>query len=228
MRNSSSGNEDRGNLERLGENAGAMAGRAADFGMEVSGALFRSAAEMLGGWWSTDAPGRAAGAWTDDAERSCQSHFQANAGGGGAAGATQATHAAPKSQHAAMQSAGEVASDSGGGGVGFDAAARVGETQMSGSAHADTPARGSSAAQREGATSMQSATDGFERARPGYQLGYVARQNPAYRGRSFSEVEPELQRVWESRSRTEGGASGSSSTWPEVRGFVDFAYQQGE
>jgi hypothetical protein len=92
---------------------------------------------------------------------------------------------------------------------------------VSGSAHLDTSSN------RERASSVDSATDGFERARPGYQLGYVARQNPAYRGRSFSEVEPELQRVWESRSKTHGSPAGSTSSWPEVRGFVDFAYQQG-
>ena len=258
MRDSTSGNDDRGNIERLGESAGAMAGRAADFGMEVTGALFRSAAEMLGGWWSSDAPRQAAGAWSDQAERSCRSHFQSNGarsgssdGGGssssgmhasgsvggvsgsmsasgstGGAGATGAV--TPKSQHAAMQSAGELATDtgaagsrSGASGVAFDASAKVGDTKMSGSAHAG----GSSI---EGAMSMDRASDGFEHARPGYQLGYVARRNPAYQGRSFGEIEPELQRVWESRAKTEGSGSASGSSWPEVRGFVDFAYQQGE
>lgn len=38
-----------GDLERIGAKAGQAAGRAADFGVEVSGALFRSAAEVLGG-----------------------------------------------------------------------------------------------------------------------------------------------------------------------------------
>ena len=286
MQNSGSGN-DRGNMERMGESAGAMAGRAADFGMEVTGALFRSAAQMFGGWWSSDEPRQAAGAWSDQAESRCRSHFQSNARGsagsgsasggmhasgsvGGASGsvaaggAAQSSNVAPKSQHAAMQSAGEVATDtgsgSGTGGIGFDASARIGDTKLSGSAHVDAQSSnrqssqpsssgsagamasdssaggGVSAAGRaqvggssmEGAMSMDSATDGFEHARPGYQLGYIARRNPSYQGRSFNEIEPELQRIWESRAQTEGGSTGSRSSWPEVRGFVDFAYQQGE
>ena len=276
----SSNTDNRGNMERMGESAGAMAGRAADFGMEVTGALFRSAAEMLGGWWSSDAPRQAAGGWNDQAESRCRSHYQSNAGSSGgsnasggmhasgsvggasasmsAGGSAQSANVAPKSQHAAMQSAGEMSTDtgSGSGGVGFDASAQVGGTRVSGSAHLDAQSSnrqgagsttaasgagsasggGMSAAGRaqaggasmEGAVSMDSASDGFAHARPGYQLGYVARQNPAYKGRTFRDIEPELQRVWESRAKTEGGSTGSSSSWPEVRGFVDFAYQQGE
>ena len=201
MRDSSTGSDDRGNLERLGESAGSMAGRAADFGMEVSGALFKSAAEMLGGWWSSDAP-REAATWTDRNERSCRTHYEASAASG-TAGATQATHAAPKSPRGAMQSAG-LSTTTNEGEVALTGSATIGDTTVPGGA----------------------ATDGFERVRAGYQLGYVARQNPAYRGRSFSEVEPDLQRVWESRSKTQGSGSSSTSSWPEVRGFVDFAYQQ--
>ena len=255
MRTSNGGTEDRGNMERVGESVGAMAGRAADWGMEMSGALFRSAAEMLGGWWSSDAPRQAATAWTDRAEQSCRSHFQTAAtgsvgdrgtsasggmsasgsaggvsgsmtAGGTTSGATQATHAAPKSQHAAMQSAGEVETDTGrsatgAGGAHVAGSAQIGDTKVSGSAKLDTSSN------RERSSSPDSATDGFERARPGYQLGYVARQNPAYKGRNFNEIEPELRKVWESRARTEGNTGGSGS-WPEVRGFVDFAYQQGD
>ena len=55
MRDSTGSGDERGNLERMGGATGALAGRAADFGMEVTGALFRSASEMLGGWWSSDA-----------------------------------------------------------------------------------------------------------------------------------------------------------------------------
>ena len=252
MRNTDGGTNDRGNMERVGESVGAMAGRAADFGMEVSGALFRSAADMLGGWWSSDEPSQAATSWGDRAERNCRTHYQTAASGSvgdasgsvgsasgsagsvsggmsasGSAGATQATHAAPKSQHAAMQSAGEVTTDTGGSavegaGTQLGASARIGDTELSGSANIES-ARG-----RERASSPESATDGFERARPGYQLGYVARQNPAYKGRSFNEIEPELRKVWESGARTEGNTGDSTGSWPEVRGFVDFAYQQGD
>lgn len=228
MRDSDSGTQDRGSMERVGESVGAMAGRAADWGMEMSGALFRSAAEMLGGWWSSDAPLQAATVWSDRAEQSCRSHYQTAATGsaGGSTGATQATHAAPKSQHAAMQSAGEIETDTGrsatGGGARLDASAKIGETRVSGGANLHTSQN------RERTTSPESATDGFERARPGYQLGYVARQNPDYSGRSFNDIEPELRKVWESRARTEGSTGGSGSSWPDVRGFVDFAYQQGD
>lgn len=202
MRDTNTGNDERGNMERLGESAGSMAGRAADFGMEMTGAFFRSAAEMLGGWWSSEEPGQAADSWNDTTERSCRTHYQASAGVGASdvgtgspgLGATQATNAAPKSTHASMEA------NTGTGGVG----------------------RNSGGARFE----ASEASDGFERAKPGYQLGYVARRNPAYRNRSFSEVEPELKRVWETRAKTEGGTSGSTSSWPEVRGFVDFAYQQ--
>ncbi len=234
MNNSNSGSDDRGNLEKLGGAAGAMAGRAADFGMEVSGAIFKSAAEMLGGWWSSDEPRQAAGAWNEQ-ENNYRSHFQASAGSSSGTGATSGVRAsgsvggvsgsvsaggstgdssgstgvAPKSQHGAMQTAGKLTTAEDGSGAYATGGAQIGDTRV------------------EGALSMDSASDGFARARPGYQLGYVARQNPAYRGRSFTEVEPELRKVWESRAKTEGGSSSSSSSWPEVRGFVDFAYQQG-
>ena len=249
MRDSSTGGNDRGNMERMGESAGALAGRAADFGMEVTGALFRSAAQMLGGWWSSDAPQQAAGSWSN-AEDRCRNHYQSSARGasgtsgstgsttasgstGGAAGgmhasgsvggvsgsvsvggstggADDATNVAPKSSRGAMQTAGQMTTATDGSGA-FETsgAAQIGDTRV------------------EGSMSMDSATDGFESARPGYQFGYVARQNPAYKGRSFSEVEPELRKVWESRAQTQGSAYGSSSSWPEVRGYVDFAYQQG-
>jgi hypothetical protein len=213
MRDSSTDGNDRGNLERMGESAGALAGRAADFGMEVSGALFKSAAQMLGGWWSSDAPQQAAGSWTG-AEGRCRTHYQASASGAtsgaGTTGSTDAADVAPKSSKGAMQTAGQLTTATDGSGA-FEtsAAAQVGDARV------------------EGSMSLDSASDGFERARPGYQLGHVARQNPAYKGRSFTEVEPELRKVWESRAQTQGSAYDSSSSWPEVRGYVDFAYQQG-
>ena len=224
MTDRNSGSDDRSTLEKAGESAGAMAGRAADFGLEVTGAFVRSAAEVLGGWWSTDEPTRVAGSWNDNAEQNFRTHFQAAGAAEGpsvGAGATQATHAAPKSKSAAMKADVEVGPTSGSAsGTGTTPSGAVGiETFDDG--------RVSAAAQ------FDSASDGFARARPGYQLGYVAKRNPAYRNRSFSEVEPELKRVWESRAKTisnspnaEGGTDGSTSSWPEVRGFVDFAFQQ--
>jgi hypothetical protein len=59
----------------------------------------------------------------------------------------------------------------------------------------------------------------YESTRPLYQFGFVARQNPSYRGRSFNEVEPELRSAWESAS------SGRSRDWNEVRDYVGFSYR---
>jgi hypothetical protein len=58
----------------------------------------------------------------------------------------------------------------------------------------------------------------YDEVRPLYQFGHVAGQNPNYRGRDFSEVEPELRRAW-SRESTD-----THGDWPEVRGFVGFGY----
>lgn len=93
---------------------------------------------------------------------------------------------------------------------------------------------GSVSAEAEG--DLQTANDSdttssYERARPYYQLGHTARQNPEYESRNFEDVEPDLRRVAES------GASGSGAggeapeggdEWPEVRGYVEFGYEQGE
>lgn len=40
------------------------------------------------------------------------------------------------------------------------------------------------------------ATRPWEEVRHGYQLGYLAGQNPAYRERAFEEIEPELRAAW--------------------------------
>jgi hypothetical protein len=54
--------------------------------------------------------------------------------------------------------------------------------------------------------------------RPLYQLGHMAGQNPDYEGRSFQEVEPDLQRAWDAEPRDRHG------DWPEVRGYVGFGF----
>jgi hypothetical protein len=59
----------------------------------------------------------------------------------------------------------------------------------------------------------------YETSRPFYQMGHVARHNPDYRGRSFSEVEPDLQRQWES------GPGRQHGTWPEVRDYVGYSFE---
>lgn len=58
----------------------------------------------------------------------------------------------------------------------------------------------------------------YDEARPAYQLGYLASQNPDYRGRSFDEIEPDLRRGWDKDVETRYGA------WNDVRDTVRGAY----
>jgi hypothetical protein len=58
----------------------------------------------------------------------------------------------------------------------------------------------------------------YDSARPLYQFGHVAGQNPDYQGRSFEEVEPELRGAWREEHSERFGE------WPEVRGYVGFGY----
>lgn len=62
----------------------------------------------------------------------------------------------------------------------------------------------------------------FSRARPAYEYGYGAGSNPEYRGRRFSDVEPDLRRGWT------GDAARSSGDWDAVRGFVGDAYARAQ
>lgn len=58
----------------------------------------------------------------------------------------------------------------------------------------------------------------YEGVRTAYFLGHVARHNPAYRGRRFEEVEPELACAWTPElARTHG-------EWQRVRTFVREGY----
>lgn len=58
----------------------------------------------------------------------------------------------------------------------------------------------------------------YSSARTQYQFGHVARQNPGYQGKSFREVEPELERAWAEAGRERFGE------WPNVRDRVEFGY----
>jgi hypothetical protein len=58
----------------------------------------------------------------------------------------------------------------------------------------------------------------YESTRPLYQFGHVAGQNPDYQGRSFQEVEPELQKAWGDDQSNRYGE------WPTVRGYVGFGF----
>lgn len=58
----------------------------------------------------------------------------------------------------------------------------------------------------------------YDEARPLYQLGHVAAQNPDYAGRSFADVEPDLRRGWSAAMEQQYGS------WDNVRGTVESAY----
>lgn len=60
----------------------------------------------------------------------------------------------------------------------------------------------------------------YDSVSPAYQLGHIAAQNPDYRGRSFADVEPDLQRGWIS------AASKGHGDWNSVRGYAQDAYER--
>ncbi len=69
--------------------------------------------------------------------------------------------------------------------------------------------------------SQQSESGGrtsYDDARPFYELGYVAAQNPEYSGKPFDEIEPSLRRGWNSDLEQQYGS------WNDVRGWVSDAY----
>jgi hypothetical protein len=67
-----------------------------------------------------------------------------------------------------------------------------------------------------------SAPDGgkWEQARPAYQLGHLAAANPSYRGRSFADIETDLQHGWRS------GSPSSGTDWQSVRDLARCAYER--
>ena len=61
----------------------------------------------------------------------------------------------------------------------------------------------------------------YELVRPAYQLGYLASRNPEYAGRSFAEIEPDLERGWNANAATEAG------DWSAMREYARTAYARG-
>ena len=59
----------------------------------------------------------------------------------------------------------------------------------------------------------------WDRARPAYQLGHAAAANPAYRGRSFADIETDLQHGWKADSASSPG------NWQSVRDLARCAYE---
>lgn len=62
----------------------------------------------------------------------------------------------------------------------------------------------------------------YESVRHAYLLGYLARRNPEYAGRSFEAVEPDLERAWTQDLWSRYG------DWAGLRGYVRAAYEDGE
>jgi hypothetical protein len=62
----------------------------------------------------------------------------------------------------------------------------------------------------------------YDSVRHAYLLGYLARRNPEYSGRSFEAIEPELQRGWTEDLWSRYGE------WAGLRGYVRAAYEDGE
>ncbi|CAN5737255.1 hypothetical protein BH23GEM6_BH23GEM6_07000 [soil metagenome] len=58
----------------------------------------------------------------------------------------------------------------------------------------------------------------FEKARTGYELGYLASRNPTYRGRSFVEIEPDLQL---------GFGPDRAAEYDDLRDFASYGYSRG-
>jgi hypothetical protein len=60
----------------------------------------------------------------------------------------------------------------------------------------------------------------YEAVSAAYVAGHLAGRNPEYAGRSFDEVEPDLQRGWS------GEVAKQCGEWPAVRGFARAAFER--
>ena len=58
----------------------------------------------------------------------------------------------------------------------------------------------------------------YEEARPGYELGYVASQNPSYQDRGFDQVDPELR---------QGLSEEPPADYDSIREFTRYGYERG-
>jgi outer membrane lipoprotein SlyB len=61
---------------------------------------------------------------------------------------------------------------------------------------------------------------GYDEVRASYAIGHLAGRNPEYAGRSFEEIEPELQRGWSDDVARQAGE------WHAVRGFARAAFER--
>jgi hypothetical protein len=140
---------EKGPFEKIGETvggiAGQAAGRATDAAADVAGAIFGTAVEALGEWWSSPSAAEAGRSFDERHDRGAREHFHQTPG---------------------------------------------------------------------------TAAESYDTARPLYQFGHVAAHHPGYQGRSFREVEPELERAWGGAQREKFG------DWPRVRPYVSRGFDQ--
>lgn len=61
----------------------------------------------------------------------------------------------------------------------------------------------------------------YDHARPAYHLGHIASRNPEYQGRSWEEVEPQLQRGWSD------DISARHGSWESMRPYAREGYTRG-
>lgn len=64
----------------------------------------------------------------------------------------------------------------------------------------------------------RSKSNSYDEVRPLYQFGHLAGSNPDYQGRSFEEVENDLQRAWTPEYTTAFGE------WNVVRDYINTGY----
>lgn len=60
----------------------------------------------------------------------------------------------------------------------------------------------------------------YELVQPAYVAGHLAGRNPDYAGRSFDQIEPDLQRGWNDDVAKKHGS------WPAVRGYARAAFDR--
>ncbi|HZF68128.1 MAG TPA: DUF2382 domain-containing protein [Gemmatirosa sp.] len=88
--------------------------------------------------------------------------------------------------------------------------------------HLSSAGSSSTGAIRAGAADTGDLDTHYNRARPAYQLGHLAGMNPAYQGRTFDEVEPDLRRGWTDDVSREHG------DWNAARDYARDAFSRGQ
>lgn len=61
----------------------------------------------------------------------------------------------------------------------------------------------------------------YEKHRPAYQVGHLASMNPEYKGRTFDEVSPDLERSWKAATERE-----KLTDWSEASESARYSYER--